>query len=69
MATDQNGAKKKGKVRSTLEMMVKTDQEEEKDGGFGSEGKVTGERKASVRKEKKLKRLANYRGERGVEVS
>ena len=45
MVTDQNGAKKKGKVRSTLEMMVKTDQEEEKDGGFGSEGRGLGRRR------------------------
>ena len=49
-------------------MRMKTDQGKGRDGGFGSEGKVTGERKASVRKEK-LKRLANYRGERGIEVS
>ena len=33
-------------------MRMKTDQGKGRDGGFGSEGKVTGERKASVRKRK-----------------
>ena len=33
-------------------MRTKTDQGTGRDGGFGSEGKVTGERKAWVRKEK-----------------
>ena len=33
-------------------MRMKTDQGKGRDGGFGLEGKVTGERKASVRKRK-----------------